>query len=159
MNEPPLMPAQICQRCGATNPPHATKCWLCEQRDVRNPYAVPMLPMSNAPAEVQTEAQRRVQLVFLCLLIGSAALALLVGVGIGVQDPGLLVPYLIVIAPAFLVTGVRAAIMVGFKQQPKPSTLFLTFLWSGVFTAMVLLLLIVASVIALFLWCVHSLGA
>lgn len=157
MSEPPLMPALVCQRCGATNPPHAVKCWLCERRDSPNPYAVPALAATSAGAGTQTQGQSRVQLVFLGLLIGSAALALLIGAGIVVQDPGMLIPYLIVVGPAFLATGVRAALMTGRKEQLRPSTLFFTFLWSGLFTAMALMLLVVASIIALFLWCIQVL--
>lgn len=151
--EPPLMPALVCQRCGATNPPHAVKCWLCERRGQPNPYAVPTL-MPASPADgSSTPARSRVQFVFLCLLIGCIALAVFIGVGIAVQDAGMLVPYLVVITPAFLATGVRAALAVGRNQQPKASTLFFTFLWSGLFTAMALSLIVVASIIALFLWC------
>jgi hypothetical protein len=158
MSEPPLLPALVCQRCGATNPPQAVKCWLCERRDNPNPFADPLLaPVDSSTAVVQTGAQSRVQLVFLGLLGLCIAAAVLIGVGIAVQEPGLLIPYAIVIGPAFLATGVRAALMIGRKEQPKPSTLFLTFLWSGVFTALVLVLIVMASVIAFFLWCFHML--
>lgn len=156
MSEPPLMPAMVCRRCGATNPPHAVKCWLCEKRDHSGPYAVSTLAASPAGPGAKAELSR-VQLVFLGALIACAAVALLIGVGIGAQDPGMLVPYAVVVGPAFLATGVRAAVMIGRKEQPRPSSLFFTFLWTGLFTAMALILLVVASVIALFLWCVHML--
>ncbi|MGN6543699.1 MAG: hypothetical protein ACTHK7_01525 [Aureliella sp.] len=156
MSEPPLMPAMVCRRCGATNPPHAVKCWLCEKRDHSDPYAVSTLaPLPSGPG-AKAELSR-VQLVFLGVLIACAAVALLIGVGIGVQDPGMLVPYAVVVGPAFLATGVRAAVMIGRKEQPRPSSLFFTFLWTSLFMAMALILLVVASVIAFFLWCVHML--
>jgi hypothetical protein len=164
MNEPPLLPALVCQRCGATNPPSATKCWLCEGGGTANPYAVPasLKPAGSAPGAVESAPSSRVesrtQKVFSVLLGTAVVLALVVGVGLAVQEPGMLVPYLIVITPPFLATGGRALASVAKNEKPKASTLFLTFVWSGLFTAMALALLVVASVIAVFLWCIHTLA-
>lgn len=163
MSEPPLLAALVCQKCGTTNPPHAARCWLCDGTGKTNPYAAspPMLqPIDKAGAKpsLLVKPNERVEMVFTFLVGGTVALALLVGVGLAAQDPGLLVPYVIILGPAFLVTGVRAAYTITKQEQLRASSLFWTFLWSGLFTVAVLGVLVMASIIALFLWCVHALG-
>lgn len=160
MSTPPLLPSKICQRCGATNPPIATTCWLCEGRGAVNPYAAtaPLQPMPDAGPPANSWAQSRVEIICLGLLGMAIILAVLVGVGIGVQDPGMLIPYLIVAGPPFLATGVRALASAGRSQKPTPSKLFLTFVWSTMFTVLALVLLVVASVLALIFWCISVLS-
>lgn len=160
MSEPPQLPATTCLRCGASNPPHAAKCWLCERNDTKNPYAVQSHLQSNAPPQrgSSLSAQGRVEVVFASLLIGALILAIIVGVGIAAQDPGLLIPYLIVIAPPIMATSVRALVSVSQHKKPSAYALFMTFLWSGLFTILALVLLVVATVVALFVWCLHMLA-
>ena len=158
MSEPPRLPNTSCLRCGATNPPHATKCWLCDRSGAVNPYATePQVQTLDASAcgrgaNAPASAQHRVQTIFTSLLIGAVILALIIAVGLGAQEPGLLVPYFILIGPPFLATGARALYSVSLNEKPKPSTLFLTFIWSGLFTVM----LTVAAVIALFVMCINA---
>ena len=161
MSEPPQLPNTTCPRCGASNPPHATQCWLCVRSGTTNPYAPQLQSQSTAssPSAGSAFAQDRTQTVFTALLIGSVVLAIMIGIGIGAQEPGMLVPYFIVIGPSFMATGVRAMVSVGQREKPKASTLFLTLIWSGIFTFLALVLLAVAAFVALFVWCIHMLGA
>ncbi|MCC6510376.1 MAG: hypothetical protein IT423_14830 [Pirellulaceae bacterium] len=156
--DPPMLPALVCQKCGATNPPHATTCWLCNGTD-DNPYSA---PPSQEPNLLQTPVlsptQSRVEIVFMLLLAVTIGFAGLVGIGIAVQDPGMLVPFLIIVGPAFIATGSRALVSVAKGERPKASALFVTLLWSGMFTALTIALLVVSAVIALFLMCAQMLG-
>lgn len=159
--DPPLLPALICQKCGATNPAHATSCWLCKGAGT-NPYAAApsIQPTSTASRSiVQTPpAQSRAEDVFLVLLLLVLVLAILIAVGLAIQDRGMLVPYLVVVAPALVATGGRALYSVAKGERPKPSALILVFLWSTMATIGLAVLLAVASVIALFLMCISLLN-
>lgn len=155
MNEPPLMPTLICQRCGAANPPYAEQCWLCStgERASSVPAArlVPLTELTNDP--VRLRAQSRTQNICAALLVACVVLTMLVAIGCLVQDRGMLIPLLIVVGPAYLATGVRALHGFATHGQPKASSLLLTFLFSGMFTLLTLVLLAIASVVAFFVWC------
>jgi hypothetical protein len=159
MNEPPRLQPTVCQRCGASNPPHATKCWLCARQGNTDPYAPPTQLQSAGSATniLGTGAQSRAETVYAGLLVSAVVLAFIIGLGLGAQDPGLLIPYLIVIAPAFLATAARLMYGVVRKEKTKPSALLLAFV-SGLSFILVLGLLAMASVVAFFLWCLWSLS-
>lgn len=159
MNEPPVMPTLICQRCGATNPPYAKQCWLCSTSDrtESDPAArlVPLTEFTNDPARMRS--QSRTQSICAALLVACVVLTALIAIGFAVQDTGMLIPLLIVVGPAYLATGVRA--LRGFAKdgQPKASSLLLTFIFSGMFTVLALVLLAIASFVAFFVWCLTQL--
>ena len=159
MSEPPKLPSTVCPRCGATNPPHIAQCWLCQRQETADPYAAPAeLSATDVPAAgPPAAAQQRSESVYAALLLGAVFLAVIIGVGLGAQDPGLLVPYLIVIAPAFLATAARFMFGIARGEQTKPSALLVAFV-SGLSFVLVLGLLAIASIVALFLWCIWALG-
>lgn len=141
------------------NPPHATVCWLCVGSDRSSSSELPkLLPTTGLPhnSEIQKN-QSRVQTLCAALLVMCIVLTILIGIGLAVQDPGTLIAYAIFVGPAYLATGVRALYGMSREDQPKASTLLLTFLFSGVFTAMAVALFAIASVIAFFVWCLTQL--
>ncbi len=79
------------------------------------------------------------------------------GVGFAMQDPGVLVPYAILVGPAFLATGVRALHGYAADGKPNAAKLLTTFFLSGIFTFLALTVLAVASFLAFFVWCVSQL--
>ncbi len=149
--EPPVLPPLICERCGATNSPLATACFLCDKRGADNPYA-PAASLKALAAPVNP-TERRLEGVFLGLWGICLLLTVLIGVGIGMQAPGALVPYFIVIGPAYLTTGIRAAFNSSRNQPNRASSLFMAFMWSGLLTIGVIGMLIVASIALLFVFC------
>jgi hypothetical protein len=155
MNEPPIMPTLFCQRCGATNPPYAAQCWLCSTGNRSGASAPAQLVSIASITPEQTGLQSNVRTQHICavLLVACIVLTSLIGVGIAVQDPGMLIPFVIVIAPAFLATGVRALHGIANENGPKASALLLTFLLSGLFTALGLVLLAIALFVAFCIWC------
>ena len=159
MNEPPLMPPLVCQRCGATNPPYAKVCWLCSTSDRTESATaarlVPLTEFTNDPARLRS--QSRTQTICAALLIACVVLTMLVVIGFSIQDPGMLIPLLIVVCPAFLATGVRALHGFATDGKPKASTLLLTFVFSGIFTVFAVVLLAIVSFVAFFVWCLTQL--
>ena len=159
MKEPPMLPALYCRRCGSMNPPHARQCWLCGPNEPTELAAPSQALMPDAEFFNDPGIPRRqslAQSISAVLLVVCVVLTILVGVGLAAQDPGALVPYAIVVGPAFFATGVRALHKTSHGEKPSASSLLLTFLMSGVFTFMAVVLLAVASAIAMFVWCVHE---
>ena len=160
MNEPPRMPVLLCTRCAAANPSYATQCWLCSSSDRTASDAtarlVPLAEFANDPARLRS--QTRTQQLCAGLLVASLALTLLVAIGFAVQDRGMLIPLLIVVGPAYLATGVRALHDFATDKQLKASSLLLTFLFSGLFAMLALVLFVVACCVAFFVWCVTQLS-
>ena len=155
MTEPPRIPTSVCTRCGAINLPDAKQCWLCSRGGQNDPYAAPSL--SYATTMNAGAAQERSQTIYAALLFAAVGLSVIIGIGLATLDPGFLVAYLVVIAPAFLATGARYLYGVVRHEKTKPSALLTAFV-SGLSFILVLGLLAVASLVALFLWCVWSLG-
>ncbi len=153
--EPPKVPVRVCANCGASNYAFAHLCFLCraslaESADKVNPYA--QVSTANAWTSSAT-AQQRVETVFLILLSAIALLAVIIGIGIGTQDSGVLTLYLFVTVPALAAAGVQALYSVAKGETPRPSRMFMAFIWSAVVTAGVIALLIIGSVLFLFLMC------
>ncbi len=159
MNEPPLLPALYCSRCGSMNPPHATACWLCgpnntSQASESSAILIPDPQFLNDPGIRRN--QSLAQALSAVLLVVCVVLTILVGVGLAAQEPGSLVPYAIFVGPAYLATGVRALYKTSHGERPTAASLLMTFLMSGVFTFMAVILLAVASFVAFFVWCLHE---
>jgi hypothetical protein len=159
MSEPPLLPTLICQRCGAANPPYAKQCWLCSTSDrseiVPAARLVPLTEFANDPARLRS--QSRTQSICAALLVACVALTVLIVIGFSIQDPGMLIPLIVVVGPAYLATGVRALHGFATDGKPKASSLLLTFLFSGMFTVLAVVLLAIASFVAFFVWCLTQL--
>lgn len=160
MNEPPLQPVLICQRCGAANPTYATRCWLCATSDRSEPDAPPRLipPSAFVGHPARLRALSRTQQICAGLLVASVVLTLLVVIGCAVQDRGMLIPLVIVVGPAYLATGVRALHDYSSNKQLKPSSLLLTFLFSGLFGVLALVLFAIVTFVAFFVWCLSVLS-
>lgn len=164
--EPPVLAQVVCPKCGAANYAHAQSCWICHidlkgQIADANPYA-PDSPQVAVAATAATPAvspaQSRVETVFLCLLVAIVVLAGLVGIGLGVQDSGLLTLYLVVIVPSLGAAGVRGLYSVAKGETPQPSKMFGTLIFSALITLGVGALLIVCTVIFLFMMCAQMLS-
>ncbi len=80
-------------------------------------------------------------------------LALFIGTGLAVQDQGLLIPFAIVVGPAFLATIIQAAYTYSGNRAVKPSALVLTLIGSVAITVGLLAVLALAAIAALFVMC------
>lgn len=161
MNEPPLQPALVCQRCGAVNPTYVTRCWLCCSTSDRiestaPPRLLPLTELQDKPTTLRSLS--RTQQICAGLLIASVILTVLVVIGCAIQDRGMLIPLLIVVVPAYLATGLRALHDYSSQQQIKPSSLLITFIFSGFFGVLALVLFAVVTFVAFFVWCLSKLG-
>lgn len=87
------------------------------------------------------------------LLLVCLGLAVMIGIGMAMQDPGALVGYLILIGPAFTITGVRALRQVSETGQVQTGKLLLGFVVSIMVTVLVLTALAVAAIVLLITTC------
>jgi hypothetical protein len=82
----------------------------------------------------------------------------LVGVGIAKDDPGMLIVYLIAIAPPVLATLARTLLLASKGEKLSAMDVFLTFLVSASMTLLVVTVLFVAAVVAFFVYCLYVCG-
>lgn len=150
---PPVIAECICPHCGARSQSNEGKCWLCfgDKSSSDNPYL-----STSVPAESPPQPASRWDVVFGVLLGGCFVLTLLVGIGMGMQDRGMLIPFAIFVGPAYLVTIIRGLADASSGKGPKPTSLFLTFVLSLLATTAVLIILGVAAVVILFIICLSS---
>ena len=150
MSVPPVLATNACAHCGALSQTKEGKCWLCyENKSEPNPFAVSGNLITSEPPQSQMTTW---DVVFSVLLGLCALLSLLIGIGLAVEDKGLLIPFAIFIGPAYAVTIFRGTVSIRSKGTPRPASLFVTF----VVTFLVSILLIVAAVILLFLMCIGA---
>jgi hypothetical protein len=161
-SEPPVIAQCLCSTCGAVCEVGAEQCWMCFQagspaRTTINPYSasqIEYLPYQ----QWQPPSQSKYEGIFQFLLLMCVLLAVLVSIGLWVQDPGLLVGFLILVGPAFAVTGVRALWQVGKQGKASPKSLFLSLVISFAFTVAILVTLVAAGVILLIAMCFHEIS-
>jgi hypothetical protein len=160
MNVPPMM-SQRCEHCGVEYAANSKKCWLCYQERPQNPFAVGTPVPPNPYSAPQTSrvigvpnAATPWDGALMAVLILCMVLTGLVGLGLVVQDRGMIIPFSIFVGPAFAVTIVRGMIQSGTRL--RPGSLLLTFFLSLIATLLVVFLLAVALVGLLFLICLAS---
>ena len=158
MNVPPIM-SQTCEHCGAEFSTSAKKCWLCYQDRPPNPYAVDAVVPASAVAlpngkPVTEYVPSAWDSSLMAVLILCMVLTVLIGIGMVVQDRGMIIPFGIFVGPAFAITIIRGLIQSGTRV--RPGSLLLTFFLSLIATLLVLFLLAAALVGMLFLICLSS---
>ena len=154
MKVPPVIATNVCVHCGALSQNKEGKCWLCyEDKSEPNPFAVSgNLLASEPPQSLMTNWD----VVFSVLLGICVFLTLLIGIGLAVEDKGLLVPFAIFMGPAYAVTIFRGTVSFASKPTSRPASLFVTFVVSILVTFLVSILLIVAAMVLLFLICIGA---
>ncbi len=150
MNTPPVIVTQTCTHCGALSQTKGGKCWLCyESMNTPNLFAV-SLPTLSEPAPPSPMSAW--DIVFGCLLGICVLLTLLIGIGLVVQDVGMLIPFAILVGPAYLVTVIRGFVPTR-SGNARPASLLLTFVVSLLVTVSIAILLLLGTIIVLFLVC------
>lgn len=151
MNIPPVIVTQTCTHCGALSQTKSGKCWLCfESMNTPNPFAVSSPTYSeSAPSSPMSASD----IVFSFLLGICVLLTLLIGIGLAVQDVGMLIPFAILVGPAYLVTVLRGFVTTR-SGNPRPASLLLTFVVSLLVTVSIAILLLLGTIIVLFLVCI-----
>lgn len=154
--DPPVIPLIHCATCGAICQDGQKVCWLCQaDPSVENPYGV-----NASPEQQPTEptASTPLDALFWVLLAICFLLALLVGLGLAAEEPGTLVPYALVVGPAFLIPGVRALWQIGRGERPRPTKLMLSVALTFAITIAVVVLLALAAVGLLLLICLSAIA-
>ncbi len=157
MSDAPAVHAIRCPRCGAALRDAEKPCWLCHapsNASATSPYQPPSIIISEAVADRYTTFDY----VSMAILSLCAILAVLIGIGITLDDQGMLVPFLIVVSPAFLVTLGKGLHSWSQTGRPQPGKMLLTLLTAGVVTISVIALLIVAGIVMLFAICLSQIA-
>ncbi len=160
-----LIPAQVCRRCRAISPTDAVNCIQClELGSVPDAQVVEGNALLGQPLS-KGSSQTRSERVSTHVLIGCIVLAILLGIGIGVQDVNLLMFYLILICPAFIAVVIHAVIGRARSGQSDSRALLSTFLWSTfvsvsifVVVSFIVVLIAIASIIAMIATCFSSIS-
>lgn len=160
-SEPPIVAQCLCATCGAVCDLDAEQCWMCLEVGPRgnsadNPYSASQI--DYLPHQQQQPSQSKYDGIFRFLLLMCVVLAVLIGIGLGAQEPGALVAFLILVGPAFVVTGVRALWQVGKEGKTSPKGLFLSLMVSFAFTIALLVTLIAAGIVLLFAMCFYEIS-
>ncbi len=146
---------RICPSCQAEMEPTASTCWLCKVKEP-NPYSFQSAVLSQAaerPIEGKLSTWDVIASVILLCCFG---LTILIAIGIGVDSPGSLIPFFIVVGPTYLVTIVRGMLQYNKPSGVKPTSVLLTFLISALITFGIIVGLLVAAVVLIFLTCLRS---
>ena len=162
---PPVVKLALCKLCGATIEAGMARCWLChgQQDQVKNPYSssvAPEVAAQHVPL-VHTGPQAtssRFDALFIGILFSICILTVLVGIGIAVQDPGLLVLYIVFMVPPYLAVGIRGLMQVSQSGKARPGSLILTWISSLVVTGAVAVLIGFAMIIMLVIYCFSQLA-
>jgi hypothetical protein len=154
MKTPPVLAHQRCPQCGAYSQDKVGRCWLCfEAKEQQNPYAATVVPMSTDSLATEFTAWDK----FFAVLLGiCVVMTILVGIGLAVQDRGMLIPFAILAGPPYLVTIVRGYHRVSVSKPLKPAGLLITLIVSAVGTVLVLHMLAFALFAVLFLLCISG---
>ncbi len=138
--------------------------WSCTSRCRKALLAVPCSVFSLGEFPLSTTFHHRFRscstfdYVSMAILSLCAILAVLIGIGITLDDQGMLVPFLIVVSPAFLVTLGKGLHSWSQTGRPQPGKMLLTLLTAGVVTISVIALLIVAGIVMLFAICLSQIA-
>lgn len=152
MNAPPVIASHSCVHCGARSQSERGRCWLCyEDKSTPNPFAATGPSLRE---EAIAFPQNHWDIVFSVLLGLCVLMTLLIGIGLAVEDRGLLIPFAIFVGPAYAITLIRGMVQVTTKQGARPSSLLVTFLVSILATVSISIVLTVAAAIMLFLICI-----
>jgi hypothetical protein len=149
----PFADQLVCPQCRAGNPPYAGKCWLCHAP----------LPLGAEVVTAELASGPRplplADAFFWILTAGCLLVLVLVGIGIGQTDPGLLIVYAIVLAPALIATLARSLVSLQRGQGVSGLQVFLTLLFSASVTILVVVVLFVAVIAAFFAYCLYVCGS
>jgi hypothetical protein len=147
-----LVAQAVCPHCRADNPPHNKLCWLC-----RAPLALGQAVVT-AELAVKPRPLPLAEAFFWTLTGGCLLVLVLVGIGIAQTDPGLLIVYVIVLAPALIATLARSLLSIQRGQGVSGMEVFLTLLFSASVTVLVVVVLFIAVIVAFFAYCLYVCG-
>jgi hypothetical protein len=141
MSEP--MPEPNCWDCGAPNDPGASECWLCQRRDWRKFPGLRTRP--SPPPNLPTHGP-------LSTIAGWMVVIAVIAVelGLSVTAPGLAVVLLVSVVPALAVTELKAYRR---RRRGEPMSTGERVAWIFGLTILIPILLFVALVVALFMYC------
>lgn len=148
------LPHINCPECGAENNTFANVCWICRRPLYEGDELVEAEMVSPSGAPRQDRMGRIIGVwAFLFLAMG----AFLVGVGVYIDEPGLMLPYLIVVTP--LCIGIGVLFFKG-NQSDNPWLRGIALCFSTlIVSAGALVLLGIASIIALIAFCFMMMAA
>jgi len=148
------LPHVTCPECGAENNTFANACWICR----RPLYEGDELVEAEIVSPVGLPRQHRTGRIFgiwafIFLTLGM----MIVGLGVYAEEPGLLVPFLIVVAPLSIGAGV---LMMKGNQSENPWLRGIAMSFSALIVSIgAMVLLGIAALIALIAFCFMMIAA
>lgn len=160
---PPVIQPGQCQFCHAVIEPQLQRCWLCgasqpNAQRATNPYTqVPPQKPAHGPQPTQGESSVYDTLMTV-MLGGIVFVTVLLAIGIGIEEPGMLVFYGIFALPPLFVAGVQGLMQVSKEGKARPGSLVLSWLVSVLIMIGLAALLIVAALVMLIVYCFAELS-
>lgn len=146
----------LCPRCGAKLTSSFAACWLClgmpEDRNsvkVDSPATQTYVAGDGSNSSFDT--------IFTVILASCGLMAILIGIGLTIQSPGLLVPYLFLLGPILIASGVHGSQQIVTTGHIQPRSLFKTVMIASLTVFALVAALIVAFVIFLLVICMPML--
>jgi hypothetical protein len=133
-------PDLVCWDCGATNDPGASECWLCQRRNWRQSPGSRPRPAVPPPRGLHSSIAGWMVLIALVAVVA----------GLVRSAPGLGVVLLVCVLPAMIITEIRASRL---RRQNLSMSAMEKVLWILGLTILIPVLLVVAAVTALFIYC------
>ncbi len=170
MNEAGPLEMVACNDCGASNPLHATRCWLCGRQfgppsppiltGAPHDISPPPLPTGTSPfaeGAIAIESQRgaltiTLSSIFICITL------IAVGLGLSQIEPGLAIWYAIIVGPAYVATAITTFTR---RAKGRPMSRGEQLTVFGIATAITLVAipcLAVAALAAFFVYCLVAMG-
>lgn len=154
----PIHPVR-CLDCGANNVNTSQRCWLCGKELALEPELIDQALRTAYQSPLATSVQGAEEgLGGLITSLVLVAVIVLLGLGIAADEPGMLVPYFLVVVPAF--AGMHVAVS-RYRAKGRPLGAVgrvVAFFVSIAVVFGLLALLAVAAVAALFLYCLVTQG-
>lgn len=161
--EPPVLDMVQCLKCGAAVEARAglSRCWLCGTTlpdFTSSASSNPFEPTAIPPNPGSVSASKVYDTLMMGILVAIVILTILVAVGIGLSDPGMLVIFLILTVPPFIIVGAQGGTQIMKDGKARPGSLVLTWLLSTMAAIGIAALLAVAAVIMLVVYCFYAIA-
>ena len=142
----------LCPRCGAKITSPFAACWLCSGKpEDRN--SIKVNSQTTQTYVAGNGSSSIFEGIYTAILAICAVMAVLIGIGLTIQDPGLLVPYLFLLGPILLASGVHGSQQIVTTGRIQPGSLLKTVMIASLTVFALVAALIIAFVIFLFAIC------
>lgn len=146
----------LCPRCGAKLTSSFAACWLCLDKP-ENHNSVKVDSPATQTYVAGNDSNSSFEGIYTAILAICAVMTVLIGIGLTIQSPELLVPYLFLLGPILIASGVHGSQQIVTTGHIQPRSLFKTVMIASLTVFALVAALIVAFVIFLLVICMPML--